>query len=95
LLKNENIGSEMVEILSHLLQYVPSKECANLVYIPGRNQMVLKPGAVVHHVLFGGDQLTAARARGAIMAMANNPTPQQRLEGVIPVIEDWQLFCWR
>ena len=79
----------MVEILSHLYQYIPSKESANLVYIPSTNQMVLKAGATVHPIMFGGDQLTAAHAYGAITAMANNLTPQRRLEGIIPVIEDW------
>lgn len=79
----------MIDIVSHLYQYVPSKECTNLVYIPSKDQFVLKESALVHNVLFGGDQLTAARVRGAIKAMANNPTPQTRLEGVVPVIEDW------
>lgn len=79
----------MIDIMSHLYQYVPSKECTNLVYIPSTNEFVQKESALVHQQLFGGDQLTVARARGAITAMANNPTAQTRLEGVVPVVEDW------
>ena len=37
--------------------------------------------AVLHPLLFGGDQLTAARARGI--------SPMTRLEGLIPCAEDW------
>lgn len=76
-------------ILSHMHQYVPCKESAKLVYIPSKSEFVLKDSAVINQVLIGGDQLTAARARGAITAMSNSVTPQKRLEGLIPVVEDW------
>ena len=39
--------------------------------------------------LFGGDQLTAAHIRGAISICANHSTTLQRLEGLIPTVEDW------
>ena len=42
-----------------------------------------------HHILFGGDQLTCARARGAQRIRQNAVTVQSRLEGFVPVIEDW------
>jgi L1 cell adhesion molecule like protein len=79
----------MIDILSHLYQYVPNKKCNNLEYIPSIEQFVLKESALVHPILFGGDQLTAARIPGAITAMANNTTSHTRLEGIVPVIEDW------
>ena len=44
---------------------------------------------MLHKKLFGGDQLTAARVRGAQLAMGNSKTALKRLDGVIPVIEDW------
>ena len=34
LLKNENKGSEMIEILTHLHQYVPLKEFTKEMFIP-------------------------------------------------------------
>lgn len=77
LLKNENIGSEMIEILSELQRYIPNKECTNLVYVPSTNEVAVKDSTLYQHILFGGDQLTAARARGAITAMANHPTAQK------------------
>lgn len=43
----------------------------------------------MHQLLFGGDQLTVARARGAIMIRENSEHAQGRLEGFVPVVEDW------
>ena len=48
----------------------------------------------VHHdifqpVLFGGDQLTAARARGSQQIRLNSERASDRLQGLIPVAEDW------
>ena len=37
----------------------------------------------------GGDQLTAARGRGAKKAKVHADSPTSRLEGLIPVAEDW------
>ena len=89
LLKNENVGAEMIEIMSHLHQYVPMKPSTNMVYIPTTNEIAMEESAIYQSILFGGDQLTVARARGSITAMANSTTPIKRLEGIIPVIEDW------
>ena len=38
---------------------------------------------------FGGDQLTATRARGAKRPKMNGITPVSRLEGLSPCAEDW------
>ena len=40
-------------------------------------------------VLFGGDQLTVARIRGTQTLRDTEESPGDRLEGVIPVVEDW------
>ena len=71
-----------MEILSHLQQYVPAKEYTRDIYNSSISEMVLEQKAEVRQLLFGGDQLTVARARGA---MCNDT----RLEGIIPVVEDW------
>ena len=79
----------MIEILSHLHQYVPIKKHTSLVYVPSKDVIVSLESATVKQLLIGGDQLSTARARGAIKAMANATTPNKRLDGFIPVVEDW------
>lgn len=79
----------MVDILAHLHQYVPAKEYTEEVHIPSINEPIIEHKTQVRQLLFGGDQLTAARARGALRAMFNATTSTKRLEGLIPTIEDW------
>ena len=42
-----------------------------------------------HQILFGGDQLTAVRARSAQEIRTNSETGLGHLEGLVPVAEDW------
>ena len=79
----------MIKIVSHMQQYVPNIDYTDKCFIPSRMEYVDKPSSVLHNILFGGDQLTAARVRGAQLAMSNSKTAIKRLEGVTPVIEDW------
>ena len=51
--------------------------------------MVTVPKAVFSPVLLGGDQLTAARVRGAKKTKVSDEVPANKLEGIIPVAEDW------
>ena len=45
---------------------------------------------VVYVYMFsGGDQLTAARARSGQRIRSNSLRGKDRLEGMVPVIEDW------
>ena len=37
----------------------------------------------------GGDQMTAARARGSQRVRSNSERGKDRLEGLQPVVEDW------
>ena len=43
----------------------------------------------MQRVPFGGDQLTKARARGAKKTRMNSTSAEQRLDGLIPCVEDW------
>ena len=70
-------------------QYIPVKEFTREVFIPSLGKSISEEQAHLTKTLFGGDQLTAARAQGAILAMANASSPLKRLQGMIPVIEDW------
>jgi len=78
----------MVDILTHLHQYVPQ--------VPYAQQKITSNGEVVHtnhsqmhKILMGGDQMTAARTRAALNSRANSEIPSNKLEGFIPVVEDW------
>ena len=88
LLKNENKGDEMVEIMTHLHQYVPTVTFTQEKLI-STGEKVVEENAIFHSILVGGDQLTAARSRSAIKAKVNSETPCKRLSGIVPVIEDW------
>ena len=74
----------MVEIMYHIHKYVPlviTEDDPSTTEIPSRS--------LIQKVLFGGDQLTAARARGAQRAKVNSFIPTLRLDGIIPCAEDW------
>ena len=86
---NENKGDKMIEILQHLHQYVPEGEIEEEVYISSQQRCVKKYTVRQHQLLFGGDQLTVARTRGAQAAMCNATNPRMNLEGYIPTIQEW------
>ena len=86
--KNENIGGEMIEIMQKITKYVPSREKEVTVNIDSIKESVLLKVMETHPVLFGGDQLTMARARSAKRNVFNGDSGLFRLEGLIPVIED-------
>lgn len=44
---------------------------------------------VLEKIFFGGDQLTEERARNATDARSDGDNQYERLEGVIPKVEDW------
>ena len=87
--KNENKRDDMVEIMAHQHQYVPSVTYLEHFSIQGMGVSVQVPCAILHKILFGGDQLTAARAQGAQRIRINSVSPQEKLEGLIPCSEDW------
>lgn len=85
---NENKNDEMVLILTHLHQYVPKRQFSE--------EMVLPSGAVrfadrscLHNIVIGGDQLTAARSRGAKRTMKNASDRSNQLTGFVPAAEDF------
>ena len=70
----------MVEILEQLhKQYVPIFGSTNDT----------KSVKIVEKVLFGGDQLTEERARNATDGRSDGDSEYERLEGLIPKVEDW------
>ncbi|CAB3979745.1 Hypothetical predicted protein [Paramuricea clavata] len=80
--KNENLNDEMIDILADIHEhYLP---CEKVVY---------KDGSESSHILtqlfLGGDQLTEERARNAQKGHADGDTTFERLEGILPKVEDW------
>ena len=88
-MKNENKTDEMVDILTNLQQYVPRVECNTVVSLPTTGDCEEIVSETLHHLLIGGDQLTSERVRGAQMVRRNSTHALGRLEGFIPVSEDW------
>ena len=86
---NENKTDEMVSILTHLHQYVPKRSEESAVYVEstGDTEVVLIES--LFPLLVGGDQLTSERIRGAQSVRKNSTTPTGRLQGIVPVSEDW------
>ena len=91
-LKDENKLNEMVDILDELHKYVPMVKTTEVYETAGPSGC--KETAEInmchfHHILIGGDQLTVARVRGSQDSRYNSNNGRRRLEGFIPVIEDW------
>ena len=93
LLKNENILTDMVDILDALHKYVPGSINSQTidVDIPGGRGIKSVDVQVHHftHILISGDQLTAARIRSSQRVLSNSESKDEGLEGLIPVIDDW------
>ena len=79
----------MAEIMIFLHQYIPAKQYVEAVDVEGADRPITVHCAVLHPLLFGGDQLTASRARGSRQIMMNGISPKSHLEGLIPCAEDW------
>lgn len=91
LLKNENKSDEMVEIMSHHHQYVPAHQYAEKVFVTGTEEEVEVSNVRLKKILFGGDQLTASRARSAKRARANSLSSITRLDGLEPNASDFHI----
>lgn len=75
--------------MEQLHRYVPAKRYQECFTIEDTEEVLQIPKAAINPILFGGDQLTAARARGAKYAKVNSFDPCQRFDGLIPIAEDW------
>ena len=86
ILRNENKVDEMSRIMDELHKYVPAKEvhCQNTL---PNGEIDDETTEKLYQVLFGGDQLTVARARSAIGMRRTHDTNKEKLQGLIPVIE--------
>ena len=55
----------MVDIMNHLHQYVPVHRSTDRITVPSSDEEIEVVTDQLNSVIFGGDQLTVARARGA------------------------------
>jgi hypothetical protein len=77
----------MIEIMEELHQYVPTTTSSTSAII--NNEVVTIPIEKLHCICLGGDQLSAARYRGSGTIRSNSTSATKRLEGLVPVSEDW------
>lgn len=91
ILKSETSHAEMIEILEDLHQYVPrvSSTSEKSVTVDGTEEVSSIFQDTFHKILLGGDQLTAARVRGAKKVRSDSERPLHRLEGLEAACEDW------
>lgn len=87
--RNENKVDEMCEIMDEIHKYVPSRHVTALFPLFHEEDDVEYDDEVFHKILLGGDQVTVARARSSIAARLDHPTLRERLQGLLPVVEDW------
>lgn len=86
-LKNEAYLVDMADIMDSFTPYVPSEEFLQNVNVDGMEYTY--DGSKLMQILFFGDQLTVARARGASTLREPQKMCLNRLEGFVPTIADW------
>ena len=77
----------MCLIMKGLHKYVPKKTYKLTYNMP--DKLVCTEDCCYHRILFGGDQLTAYRSRGAQTARCNDDIAEEHFDGLVPVTEDW------
>ena len=87
----------MLDILKFLHEkYVPTVEKTVEYNIPSIQTTETIKTAYYHKIIVGGDQLTACRIRtcNCQEAMKNADDVHWKVDGIIPVIEDWHaMMC--
>jgi hypothetical protein len=76
----------MRDILKEVYQYIPTALSSSSDD---------EGDATSFPILFGGDQLTAERARTVKNVLSNSDSASSRLEALFPVIEDWHACMQR
>ncbi|KAI0233934.1 hypothetical protein LSAT2_015832 [Lamellibrachia satsuma] len=77
--KNENKTNDMIDVMSHLQNFVPGARTQE--HIDAVDEMEDLLGAL-RPIPLGGDQLTCERIRAAHMARLDSETPEERLDGL-------------
>lgn len=88
LLYNENKLDEMAQILDHYMKLVPTVAMEGNLQL-GNGDVLQFDDTRFFPILFGGDQLTVARACGVQAQRDTHESKVDRFEGLLPVVEDW------
>ncbi len=75
-------------ILEEYMKLVPTVEAQGCHKLPNGSELEYDD-TQFHSILYGGDQLTAARMRGTRALRMTQDRRVDRFEGGIPVLEDW------
>ena len=86
--QDENKLDEMSKIMEELHKYVPTSTSEGYLTLPNVSAVTYDDTSFFE-ILFGGDQLTIARAAGVQDLRKGYDTALECLKGVIPVVEDW------
>eukprot|EP00731_Ephydatia_muelleri_P010254 Em0005g840a len=92
MLKNENVLGDMIDILDGLHRYIPTTTTSQTLDVCAEGGHTRAVEVKLHnfsYIPLGGDQLTIARIRGSQSILSNSDNGEERLEGFVPVIEDW------
>ncbi len=88
LLHNKNKLDKMSKILDHLMKFVPTLPKEGEISPPDASKVTFDDTRFFK-ILLGGDQLTAARVRGTQSLRVTQDKACDRLQSLIPVVEDW------
>ena len=80
---------DMIHIMEHGHKYVPTSTQTVEVDLPESGDKLTLTKTSFHTLLFGGDQLTAKRARGSQMIRSNSISSSEQINGLLPTAEDW------
>ena len=89
LLQNETKYDDMISILDHVHQYVPTVRFPSTKEVPQSSESEHVEAVHMNRLPFGGDQLTSKRCRGSQRIRSNSIDDAQRLQGVVATAEDW------
>ena len=87
--KYEMKYDDMIGIMEHLHKYVPTKIETINIDLPNTGDQLEITKTYFHMVLFGGDQLTAKRARGSQMIRSNSITSNDQINRLLATAQDW------
>ena len=81
----------MIEILDKMHRFVPAKSTTEKFETleDDCSDAITVEMTTFHYILMGGDQLTRVRAVGGQNIRMNSDSARDRLQGVVPVTEDW------
>ncbi len=85
---NENKLDEMSKIMESLHKYVPTRTSEGNLTLPNGESLTYD-NTKFFEILFGGDQLTVARASGVEALRVGHETAHDRLDGLVPIMKDW------